>query len=111
MTTTTPPLAVEPEDRSEYEIDLQRRLRDAVGDLASGCQLVLEDDCGNSWRMVAPVKQPQGDVLSHLFHCGWLETMPNGGTCKLSDAGKLAYLKSTDELGDGKLIAPHEWRN
>lgn len=92
---------------TEYEKGLKKRLREVVAELASGALLRLDDD--NYWILVRDLKQPQGDVIDHLMHCGWLESMPNGGTCKISDAGKIAYLRSTDELGDGQLVAPHEW--
>lgn len=97
-----------PQQADTYRDRLQRQLREVVGELASGALLRLDDD--NCWILVRDLKQPEGDVISHLMHTGWLESMANGGTCKISEAGKLAYLRSTDELGDGQLIDPHEWR-
>lgn len=45
-------------------------------------------------------------AFNHMLHHGWLESTTGCGGYKLSDAGKLAYLRSTDELGDGKLVDP-----
>lgn len=42
--------------------------------------------------------------VQDLVKAGWLE--PFNGGFKLSDAGRAAYMRSTDELGDGKLISP-----
>ena len=44
------------------------------------------------------------EQVSRLIREGWLESF-NGGY-RLSDDGKKAYLRSTDELGNGKLVAP-----
>lgn len=66
---------------------------EAVANLAGGCRLVRDDD---DWKMVSPVNQPDGVTLTRLMHEGWLENMANGGACKISDAGLLAYLRSTD---------------
>lgn len=93
---------------SEYQRDLDRRLRDTVTELASGAKLRLDDP--GHWVLVRDLPQPQGDVIDRLMHRGWLESMANGGTCQLSDAGLRAYLHSTDELGDGKLIDPTEYQ-
>lgn len=45
-------------------------------------------------------------AFTHMLHHGWLESTTGCGGYRLSDAGLLAYLRSTDELGDGKLIDP-----
>lgn len=42
--------------------------------------------------------------IERLRREGWLE--PFNGGFRLSDEGRKAYLRSTDELGDGALIAP-----
>ncbi len=97
-----------PDATINYHEEYQRRLHEAVGELASGALLKLDSE--GDWILVRPMKQPEGDVISQLLHRGWLEGMANGGTCKISDAGLKAYLRSMDELGDGQLIAPHEWR-
>ena len=88
--------------------EVSASLRAIVMELADGAKLRRDDD---SWILVKDLPQPSGPDLADLFHRGWLVSMPNGGTCKLSDAGLQAYVRSTDELGDGKLLHPHEWRN
>lgn len=85
-------------------------LADILGCLASGARIVLVD-AGEGYttpelRMPAP--RLDGTTWDTLCRDGWLESMPNGGAFKLSDAGLLSYLHSTDELGDGKLINPRD---
>ena len=46
------------------------------------------------------------EEIRRLMRAGFLEPYPNGGGCRLSDKGLTAYLKSTDEMGDGKLEIP-----
>lgn len=48
-------------------------------------------------------------AFDHMLHHGWLESTAGCGGYKLSDAGKLAYLRSTDEMDDGKLVDPTEY--
>lgn len=43
-------------------------------------------------------------TVVNMIRDGWLESF-NGGY-RLTDAGKCAYMRSTDEVGDGKLVAP-----
>lgn len=93
----------------DYQQDLKRRVRSAVQDMAGGAVLQVTGP-GMELEMVAPVNQPEGDVVSHLIHHGWLESFSNGGGYRLSDAGKLAYLRSTDELDDGALIDPRQYQ-
>lgn len=71
--------------------------RIAVANLADGCKLVCErDGFMHSWTMIKPVEQPDGVTIDRLMREGWLQNMPNGGTCKISDAGLKAYLRYTD---------------
>ena len=53
------------------------------------------------------IERCEGGVLPEeirrLMRAGFLEPYPNGGGCRLSDKGLMAYLKSTDEMGTGKL--------
>lgn len=46
----------------------------------------------------------RGFLIEQMIKQGWLDGF-NGGF-RLSDEGHKAYMRSTDELGDGKLIAP-----
>lgn len=83
-------------------------LAEIVGALASGARIRLDRDCQP--ELIMPSPKLDGITWDRLCHHGWLDTMPNGGTFKLSDAGLLAYLRSTDEMGDGKLIDPTEYQ-
>lgn len=99
-------------DEHSTEHVMRPSLRDAIGELASGAYVATEDDeWGFSYKLVKPVAQPDGDDFTVLIHRGWLEGCANGGSYKLSDAGLRAYLRSTDELGDGRLVHPHGWEN
>ncbi len=93
----------------DWQKRIDRQLRETVQELAGGARLRLNSD--GYWILIRDLHQPEGDIIDLLMHRGWLETMPNGGSCKLSDEGLKAYLRSTDELGSGKLLHPHEWRN
>ena len=83
-----------------------KSLRMAIVELAGDAKIRYDGDM----RPVLVRDLPQPSNIDVLFHRGWLESMPNGGTFKLSDAGLLAYLRSTDELGDGRLLHPREWQ-
>lgn len=91
----------------DYYSGLERRFRAAVQDLAGGAYFRATGP-GMELELVQPVEQPEGDVIARLIHHGWLNSLANGGGYRMSDAGKLAYLRSTDELGDGALIDPTE---
>ncbi len=94
-------------DEHTSETVEDRSLRDAIRELASGAVLRLDSE--GDPVLVRDLPQPLN--MEVLFHRGWLTSMPNGGTFKLSDAGWLAYMRSTDELEDGKLRHPHQWQN
>ena len=84
-----------------------RSVRDAIGELASGAFFRWQS--GGDDELVRPLPQPEGGTVAVLLHRGWIEG--GNGVYRLTDAGLRAYLRSTDELGDGKLYHPHEWRN
>lgn len=86
----------------------ENQLREAIWELASGAVVRLDDE--GQPRLVRDLPQPSA-FFDVLMHRGWLDRLPNGGTFKLSDAGMRAYLRSTDELGDGRLLHPAAWRN
>lgn len=86
----------------------EANLKEVIGALAGGARIVLDDENYPELRMPAP--KLDGPTWDRLIHHGWLESMPNGGTYKLSDAGLLAYLRSTDELQNVGLIDPTEYR-
>lgn len=93
---------------TDYQRDFNRRFRDAVGDLAGGAYFRATGP-GMQLELVQPIAQPKGDVVDRLIHYGWLESLANGGGYRMSDAGKIAYLRSTDELGDGALVDPGDY--
>lgn len=93
----------------DYESDavIDPALRDTIGKLASGALVMWED---GSCRLVRHLPQPPSHVFDVLIHRGWVEDLANGSGYRISDAGKLAYLRSTDELQDGKLVHPEGWQ-
>ncbi len=86
-------------------------LRNTILELASGAKIAIEDDGyhGFSYILVRPLPQPENEVFEVLIHRGWVNSQANGGGYTLSDEGLRAYLRSTDELGDGQLRHPHDW--
>lgn len=71
-----------------------------------GWRIVVEpDDFTNEYHLVGPSHDVTG-LFQEMIREGWLVSSPNGGSYVLSDAGRAAYMRSTDELGDGKLISP-----
>lgn len=92
---------------SDYRRDFEKRFRAAVQDLGGGAYFRATGP-GMELELVQPIEQPQGDVIDRLIHRGWLESLANGGGYRMSDAGKMAYLRSMDELGDGAIHDPTE---
>jgi hypothetical protein len=76
-----------------------------VSALACGARIVVEGDGfhGNDYELRTPAPRMQAGQFDRLMREGWLESAPNGASYVLSDRGRKAYLRSTDELGDGKL--------
>jgi hypothetical protein len=90
----------------ESDAVIDPALRDAIGELASGALVMWgEGTC----RLVRHLPQPPHHVFDVLIHRGWVEDLANGSGYRISEAGKLAYLRSTDELRDGKLVHPEGW--
>ena len=81
---------------------------EVVSALACGARIRIESDGfhGNDYVLQTPAPAMQGGTFDRLMREGWLESAPNGGSYILSDAGRKAYFRSTDELGDGKLVLP-----
>jgi hypothetical protein len=89
------------------EAVVQPKLRDTIGELASGALIMWNDGAP---RLVRHLPQPPSHIFDVLIHRGWVESLANGSGYRISDAGKLAYLRSTDELQDGKLRHPEGWQ-
>jgi hypothetical protein len=83
-----------------------RSVKEAIEELAGGAYFRWQSDGTNV--LVRDLPQPEGGTVEVLLHRGWI----NGGNglFRLTDAGLRAYLRSSDELGDGVLVHPHEWK-
>jgi hypothetical protein len=95
-------------NRAADEIDADPEVKRVVEALATGFTIRVEDlggydghdywvDKSERFRLIPP--------LDVLIRDGWIEG-GGGSTWKLTDKGRKAYLRSTDELGDGKLYVP-----
>ena len=78
--------------------------------LATGWSL-HRHDLGGHDGVEYRVEKCAGEVLPReirrLYSAGFLESYPSGCGYRLSDKGHKAYMKSSDEMGNGKLeIAP-----
>lgn len=80
-------------------------LQDVIELLAGEARIYLDDE---GYPELLTRHGNVSAMWDRLCREGWLEAMPNGGTFKLSDEGLKAYLRSTDEMGDGKLNPPSE---
>lgn len=84
-------------------------IRDIVAALASG-HIIRTDDLGGydgyEYRLVPEAQAPLLTTfqISRLIREGWLDSF-NGGF-RLSDEGRKAYMRSTDEMGGGELVPP-----
>lgn len=84
-------------------------MREIIEQLASGHVIRSEDlggYDGHEYRLAPADQGPLIPVMqiSRLIREGWVESF-NGGL-RLTDEGKKAYLRSTDEMGSGELIPP-----
>lgn len=61
-------------------------------------------DAPEYWLVSGEGERVLSEEIEQLIRDGWLESF-NGGY-RLSDAGRQAYMRSTDELRDGKLYVP-----
>ena len=78
---------------------------EVIAHLAGG--MVLRTDASQSGASLQAWRGSiNSDQWNRLGREGWLEGFPNGCGAKLSEAGLLAYLRSTDEMGDGKMVSP-----
>lgn len=88
------------------------RLEEVVQHLASGWSLRDHGSHGYDgpdYWMSRTAGRVRGDTIERLIREGWVQSY-NGGF-SLTDEGHRAYMRSTDELGDGKLIAPSEGKD
>ena len=80
--------------------------KDVIAHLASGAKLRRHGDDGTEVELVTFHDVVTPDQWNRLADGGWLKGFANGGGAWLSDEGRRAYLRSTDEMGDGKLVPP-----
>lgn len=83
-------------------------VKQVVERLATGFIIRAEDlggyDGHDYWLEKSERHRMFADQISRMIQDGWLDSF-NGGY-RLTDEGRKAYLRSTDELGDGKLYLP-----
>lgn len=61
---------------------------------------------GHEYRLCGPQYGVSESMMRKLYRENWVTGLPSGTAYVLSDAGLKAHMKSTDEMGDGKLHAP-----
>ena len=79
--------------------------REVIAELASGARIIATDE-GDGWsyKLIHKEVPITGSQVVQLLDEGWIYS--SNTAYFLTDEGKQAYLKSTDELGDGRLLAP-----
>jgi hypothetical protein len=88
-------------EASDPRLDGFMRLEDVVKHLAGGWRLGHED---GDYFVTRTAGQVRSDTIRRLNAEGWIESR---NTCYvLTDAGHKAYMRSTDEMGDGQLHPP-----
>lgn len=80
------------------------KLEAIIGLLAGpDARLVYSDD-GNGADLVTVHGHITAPDINRMLNNGWLES--GNGCYRLTDGGRLAFLRSTDELQDCGLVAP-----
>jgi hypothetical protein len=77
-----------------------------ISHLACGAVLLFDRDSAGG-ELVMRYGHVTAEQVTRLGRDGWIKWFPSGGGAWLTDAGRAAYIKSTDEMGDGKLVAPN----
>lgn len=83
--------------------------RDLIEELAGGAFISAKDLGGwdgYEYELRRPGKVITSTQLNRLLDAGWL--CGSNTAYFLTDEGKKSYLRSVDELGGGRLIAPQE---
>ncbi len=81
----------------------QPAFRDLIG-LLAGNEAVLRYSDDGQCSLFTPHGRVNNTDIVRMLNNGWLDSY-NGGY-RLTDAGRLAFMRSTDEMGDGKLYSP-----
>jgi hypothetical protein len=79
------------------------RVEDIIPLLAGNYR--LRDDGDYLW-LTQTAGKVRDDTLHRLIEEGWVQRFPNGSGFELTDEGRKAYMRSTDEMGDGILHPP-----
>lgn len=83
-------------------------LETVLGLLAGDARILMDADGYITGYNLVTRHGSVGGIWDELCRGGWIESMANGGTFKLSDAGLKAYLRSTDEMG---AVSIDGWEN
>ena len=81
--------------------------RQIITELASGARIVCRDLGGHdgyAYELVRGEITLTSSQVNRLIDEGWIYS--SNTAYFLTEAGKESYLKSTDELGEGRLLAP-----
>lgn len=83
------------------QVLLSEKAKDILGDLASGWTIVVDNS--NEPHLVQEAPLDAAAFAELLNFTPFLKSFANNGGYWISDTGRKAYIKSTDELGDGKI--------
>lgn len=96
---------------SEIVTDTDEGVKRAIEAFAQGFQYRVHDlggyDGYEPWIEKIEGFKVSYALIERLKREGWIESYGARGF-KLTDAGHRAYMRSTDEMGDGKLTPPVE---
>lgn len=94
---------------NEQELQEQRTMnedRQVITEMAGGARIVCHDEGdGYSYELVRTSVPITSSQVRRLLDEGWIYS--SNTAYFLTDEGKKAYLRSTDEMGDGRLLI--EW--
>jgi hypothetical protein len=94
-----------PQLKATCPIDGEPSISEIVAELAAGAFIELHDD--GRYELRHPGKFIGDHTMQHhLIRHGWLDSTANCGGYVLSTDGHRAYMRSTDELGNGELVPP-----
>lgn len=79
--------------------------RQVITALAGGGRIICSDEGdGYSYKLIMPETDLNSSQIVRLLDEGWIYS--SNTAYFLTDEGRKSYLKSSDELGDGRLLAP-----
>lgn len=95
-------------EASDPKLDGFMRVEEVVECLATGWG--LRSTSADGWDspdyfVTRSAGKVRTDTLHRLMKEGWIDG--NNGYYYLTEAGRKSYLRSTDEMGDGKLLPPN----